>query len=135
MQEVYYSLTDEVKDYDSTVKVLDDYFMPKTNVPFERHVFRQLAQSSMETLDQFVCKLSQRSVTCEFGDKEDEYIRDQVIDQCYSSKMRRRFLELESPVTLQKLLQVTMEGGAAETEVNAVDSEVNEVRKTRGSRP
>ena len=32
------------------MKVLDDYFVPKANVPFERHLFREISQASNETM-------------------------------------------------------------------------------------
>ena len=59
VQDVYFTLVPggEDKDYPATLKVLDDYFIPKANVPFERHLFRQITQKSEETVDQFVCRL------------------------------------------------------------------------------
>ena len=86
------------------MKVLDDYFIPKGNVPFERQLFRQLTQGSEETVDQFVCRQRQRAATCDFGEREDEYIKDQLIDKCYSAKLRRKFLEKEGGATLNDLL-------------------------------
>ena len=89
VQELYFSLVPDgaEKNYAETLKVLDDYFISKANVPFERHLFRE------ETVDQFVCRLGQQDASFEFGDREDEYIRDQLIDKCYSAKLRRKFLE------------------------------------------
>ena len=106
VQEVYFTLVPDgtEKNYAETFKVLDDYFIPKANVPFERHLFRQISQSSEETVNQFVCRLRQQATSCEFGDREDEYIRDQLIDKCYSAKLRRKFLEKEGSVTLNDLL-------------------------------
>ena len=77
VQEVYFTLVPDGAEtnYAETFKVLDDYFIPKANVPFERHLFRQISQSSEETVDQFVCRLRQRAASCEFGEREDEYIR------------------------------------------------------------
>ena len=69
VQDVYFTLVPggEDKDYPATLKVLDDYFIPKANVPFEKHLFRQISQSSEETVDQFVCRLRQRAASCDFG--------------------------------------------------------------------
>ena len=92
------------KDYPTTLKVLDDYFIPKAKVPFARHLFGQITQSSEETVDQFVCRLRQRAASCDFGEWEDEYIRDQLIDKCYSAKLRRKFFEKDGSVTLNDLL-------------------------------
>ena len=69
VQEIYFTLAADAESatFKATVKVLDDYFVPKTNVPFERHLFRQIVQESGETVDQFVCRLRQRAINCEFG--------------------------------------------------------------------
>ena len=108
VQEIYFTLAADAESatFEATVKVFDDYFVPKTNVPFERHLFRQIVQESGETVDQFVCRLRQRAINCEFGGNEDDYIRDQVIDKCYSSKLRRKFLEKEGALTLDDLLRI-----------------------------
>lgn len=49
---------------------------------------------SDETVDQFVLKPRQRAMSCDFGVLEDDYIRDQVIDKCYSSHLRAKVLFL-----------------------------------------
>ena len=94
VQDIYYTLVgdDENKTYDETVTILNGYFTPKQNVPFERHLFRQIVQTSEETMDQFVCRLRTRASTCEFVNV-DEAIRDQIIDWCYSNQLRRKLLE------------------------------------------
>ena len=59
VQEIYFTLAVDAESatFEATVKVLDDYFVPKANVPFQRHLFRQIVQESGETVDQFVCRL------------------------------------------------------------------------------
>ena len=52
-------------------KTLDDYFVPKVNLPFERHQFRQMSQASSEKVDQFVAHLRHKAVTCEFSDVDE----------------------------------------------------------------
>ena len=53
VQEIYFMLAggDENTEFEVTLKVLDDYFVPKATVPFERHLFRQIAQESGKTVD------------------------------------------------------------------------------------
>ena len=108
VQEIYFTLAADAESgsFEATVKVLDDFFVLKTNVPFERHLFRQTVQESGETVDQLVCRLRQRAINCEFGKNENDYIRDQVIDKCYSSKLRRKFLVKEGALTLDDLLRI-----------------------------
>ena len=67
-------------------------------------MFRQITQSSEETVDQFVCRLRQGAAPCDFGEREDEYIRDELIDYRYSVKLCRKLRENDGSVTLNHLL-------------------------------
>ena len=81
VQDLYYKLAgpeEELKDYKGVVELLDSYFVPKVNVTFERHVFKQMEQQSHETVDKCVCRLRQKVSTCEISNV-DETIRDQLI--------------------------------------------------------
>ena len=126
----------ENKDYPTTLNVLeDDCFIPKANVPFERNLFRQITQTNEETIDQFVCQLKQRAASCDFGGREDEYIRDQLIDKCYSAKLRRKFLEKDGSVTLNDLLKTARAQEAVDLQMvsmggNANSEHVNNVTDT-----
>ena len=80
LQELYFTLVneEEEKKFKDCVKMLDEYFIPKVNLPFERHQFRQMSQKSGEKVDHFVSRLRQKAATCEFGNVGDA-IRDQLI--------------------------------------------------------
>ena len=96
VQDIYYTLSKGTdKTYEESVTLLDAHFLPTANIPFERHSFRQQSQSPDESIDQFVCRLRQKASTCEFGLNEDEAIRDQIIEKCRSSALRRKLLEKE----------------------------------------
>lgn len=43
--------TDSTDEYDKALRTLDSYFKPKVNIHYERHMFRQIAQESYETID------------------------------------------------------------------------------------
>ena len=47
------------------------------------YVDKYRRKENVENVDQFACRLCQQAATCEFGVKEDGYIRDQVVDKCY----------------------------------------------------
>ena len=102
------------------MKVLEDYFIPKANVPFEIHLFRQIAQEMGETVDQLVCRLRQRAASCDFGDNEDDYIRDKVIDKCHSSVIRRKFLEKGGAVSLDDLLRIARSQEAVDRQMKVM---------------
>ena len=87
MQDIYYTFpeTEPEEDKDEftvAVRLLDQYFLPQINVPYERHLLRNTNQMSSETIDQYVTRLRQRAEYCEFGTNVDEQIRDQVIEKC-----------------------------------------------------
>ena len=108
LQEIYYTLVAEDQDisFNDCVAVLDNYFTLKVNVPFERHVFRQMQKMEGETIDQFVCRLRQKAISCEFP-SVDEAIRDQIIEKCRDPKLRRKFLEKSSEATLTVLQETS----------------------------
>ena len=74
--QIYFTMVseEEIFSFTTTMKALDCYFVPKSTVPFERHFFKQIAQASYETVDQFVCRLQQGAASCDFGVLQDDYI-------------------------------------------------------------
>ena len=76
VHEIHFTLVSEEESatFKETMNMLDDYFIPKSNVAFERHLFRQIAQVSDETVDQFVCKLRQQAASCDFRFREEDCI-------------------------------------------------------------
>ena len=56
LQELYYTLVPGtyIVSFAESMALLDGYFSPQLNVPFERHQFRQMEQTSGESVDQFL---------------------------------------------------------------------------------
>ena len=98
VQELYETLTDpgpteEFKedtatDFEETVCTLNEYFVTKLNEPYERHVFRSMAQQERETVSQFIARLRKQARNCTFVNPDVD-IRDQVIDKGPSSELRK----------------------------------------------
>ena len=127
LQEIYYTLAPESEDNKIKLTVLDGYFTPKVNVPFERHMFRQMQQNEGETMDQFVCRLRQKSISCEFANV-DEAIRDQIIEKSRDVKLRRKFLEKLGTVALTTLQDTARVHEAVDTQMQSMDtSDANQV--------
>jgi transposase InsO family protein len=120
-QELYYTLIpeDEEKGLKESFEVLDNYFVPKVNVPFERHLFRQMSQAAGETVDQFVCRLRQKALTCEFANV-DETIRDQLIEKCGNVKLCRKFLEKVN-ASLKDLQDIARAHEAVEIQMRSLE--------------
>jgi len=69
VQDIFETLTDPgapgggtENEYLGALRMLDAYFLPQVNVPYKRHVFRQMKQEDHETVDQFVVRLSNPAV-------------------------------------------------------------------------
>lgn len=87
MQDVYYMFSTAREPgegetvYTVAMEQLDQYFTPQVNVPYERHLFRTMAQLPTESIDQYITRLRERADYCEFGTARDENIHDQVIEK------------------------------------------------------
>jgi len=127
---------DNADAYQKAVRTLNAYFSPRANIPYERHLFRQIKQEESETVDQFITKLRQQATNCSFTNEE-ESIRDQVIDSCRSGSFRRKLLEEGADLTLQKVQQLARAMEALDIQAKAMDKdrkstlEVNAVQKKK----
>ncbi|KAK3773160.1 hypothetical protein RRG08_013747 [Elysia crispata] len=84
---------------------LNSYFLPKSNVTYERHLFRQITQASNETVDQYCTQFRSKSKTCNFQDV-DGAIKDQLVEGVRSTTLRRKFLEKGDSANLADLLHL-----------------------------
>ena len=129
LQEIFYTLAPESGNNNllECFTVLDGYLTPKVNVPFERHMFRQMQQNEDETMDQFVSRFRQKSVTCEFANV-DEAILDQIIEKCRYVKLRWKFLGKSGTVSLNTLQDPARVQEAVDIQMQSVDrSDANQV--------
>ena len=90
-QDIFETLTDIGDEYDKAAEKLMEYFTPLKNIPFNHHVFRQESQTDTETVAQFVTLLRHLAATYDFGGSTEDFIRDQVIDECKSKSLIPNF--------------------------------------------
>ena len=72
------------------------------------------------TIDQFVCRLRQKAISCEFP-SVNEAIRDQIIEKCRDPKLRRKFLEKSSEATLTVLQETARVHEAVNTQMQSME--------------
>ena len=103
-----YSMGGEADDIvqsfgDKVKKLLEDFFIIKRNVIFERAKFILRSQQESETVDVFITDLHNLAEHCKFGVLRDELIRDRIVvgirDKTLSEK-----LQLEADLTLEKAM-------------------------------
>lgn len=108
LQEVAFNLPGAIETYDSKqdndvfqilVDKLTQYFSPKQNSVFERHIFRTLKPEEGETFNKFLLKIRQQATKCTFGKDEKEATEinmiDKVIDHWASHDLKKKLLEKE----------------------------------------
>lgn len=98
--------------YSNTVIKLESFFAPKQNISYERHVFRKMKQEKTERIDSFVMRLRIQANKCEFYEKLDDNIKDQITSGCECDKLRRKILERDDNVTLDAVLKIARIGEA-----------------------
>ncbi|CAC5385616.1 unnamed protein product [Mytilus coruscus] len=83
-----------------------------------------MTQTSSETVEQYITRLRQKAVFCNFHNI-DENIRDQVIDKCYSQRLRRKVLKRNN-VTLVQLREIAQSLEASEQRAVSME-QINKV--------
>lgn len=134
VQDIFFTLELEgagENAYDRTVVTLNLYFKPRVNVPYERHVFHSMCQSTTETVVQYITRLRQQAESCNFGNigDVDERIRDQVIEKCTSHHLRRKLLEKGCGLTLEQLKDIACALEESEKQAKSIEGVVSDVNK------
>ena len=96
--------TDVTEDhYNNAVKLLDDYFLPKKNLTFERSKFRAAVQKTGQGFMEYLTELKELRTGCEFDKYTPETaVIDQFIEKCSSARLRKQLLGTID-LTLDKL--------------------------------
>lgn len=72
---------------------MNEFFLLKQNATFERHVIvlRLIKQEEDESIGAFAMRLQTQAERCDFGDRLEENLKDQIIEKCRSAKFKRNF--------------------------------------------
>lgn len=97
--------TPNMTSYEEARAKLNEFFLPKENPTYERHLLRQMKQRTGETIDAFTIRLRVQAERCGFGDRMEENIKDQIIQNCQSATLRRDLLK-RGDVSLEEVLSI-----------------------------
>ncbi|KAF7647897.1 hypothetical protein LDENG_00165040 [Lucifuga dentata] len=118
-QRISYSLPDTGDTFTAAVNALKKYLSPKVNVVVERHAFRKWKQASHETIIQYIAALHDLAAKCDFDDKCNKMIHDQLLENLRSDCIRERLL-LEPDLTLEKAMTLATQLEAAVDQVKKI---------------
>lgn len=115
LQEVFYNIPGADVEYDKNTKndvfgiavqKLEDYFIPKRNSTFERHLFRTMEIKDDENVHKFLVRMRHQASKCDFGETKQEILeinlKDKLIDACKSTELKRKLMEKE--LTLDEIV-------------------------------
>lgn len=97
--------TPNMTSYEEARAKLNEFFLPKENSTYERHLLRQMKQRAGENIDAFTIRLRVQAERCGFGDRVEENIKDQIIQNCQSATLRRDLLK-RGDASLEEVLSI-----------------------------
>ena len=83
VQDVFDVLPDTggAKDHQKAEDALTAHFVTQINIPYERHLFREMIQDENETVDQYAVRLRWKAQQCDCGYQIQAQIRDQIVSK------------------------------------------------------
>ena len=122
--------------FEDLVKVMDNHLEPKPSEIAERYKFRQRKQDAQEKVAEYVANLKKLAKGCNFGEKLEENLRDQLVFGLKNDTIRQRlFAETKLDYATAYSLAVSLEAA----EVNAglmheKETMMNKLSTSRNSR-
>ena len=100
------ALTEEQRNSSTEViNRLDEYFLPRSNVIYERYKFNARDQAANESIDKYVTNLRHLAASCEFGNLKDQLIRDRIVLGICDDNLRSRLLR-ENPLVVRTFYEI-----------------------------
>ena len=84
------------------------YVKPKSNPIFARYKLHSKIQEPDETVQQFVTALQLLVKDCEYGQAEDDSVRDRIVFGTKSVKVREKLIDIGSDLTLERAIEVAV---------------------------
>ena len=82
------------KDIDIVLEKFEQYCIGETNETYERYRFNKCDQKQHETIDAYVTSLRTLAKTCNFGQLENDLIRDRIVMGIRDNTTRKKLLQV-----------------------------------------
>ena len=131
VRDIFKTFADEdkggAKDYNKAIDCLSDYFKVKKNVPMERQTFLAAKPNPGETINNFASRLKSLVEHCNYGEEEDNQVRDHVISHIKNKNLKAK-LYREETLTLSKLLEIVSQYHDKEALILIPEGHVNRIK-------
>ena len=81
-------------DIDKVIAKFEEYCIGQRNETFERYTFNMRAQQEGETVDAYVTALKTLAKTCNFGQLQDDLLRDRIVIGIRDNAVRKKLLNM-----------------------------------------
>ena len=115
-----YAEGESADQFDVVMRKFKDYCTPVRNVVYERFLFWQHAQTTGETIDQYVTRQRHLARNCDFQE-EDNMIRDHIVFTCQDVRLKERLLR-EADLTLAKAITLCRAAEATREQIKTLNA-------------
>lgn len=112
---------DNAMTMDDVITAFKEYCSPQKNVVFERHQFWSHPMSEGTSVDRFITELRQKSKDCEFGQSENDMLRDKMVFSITDTHLKERLLR-ENGLTLHRAIEICRATELAKTQIQVMQT-------------
>lgn len=135
--EVYDTFTltaDQKANYDEVIKAFDEFCKPKKNPVYERFVLNQRKQKEGEPFDTFLMDIKRLARTCEYGENEQEMLRDRIVWGVQDKKVQLRMLE-RNDLTYNQAIEMARQSESTKEQADTMNTSkaasIDEIRHSQ----
>ena len=135
VREIFKTYPDEVKgdakEFDKAMTCLSNHFEVKKNVPLARQKLLASKPNPGETINNFFTRLKRLAEHCNYGEEEDNQVRDIVIFHVTNKELKSKFYREEN-LSLSKLLEIVSTYHNKDAMILVSENTVNRTWEDRG---
>ena len=121
----------DAKEFDKAMTCLSNHFKVKKNVPLARQKLLASKPNPGETINNFVTRLKSLAEHCDYGEEEDNQVRDIVISHVTNKELKSKFYREEN-LSLSRLLEIVSTYHHKDVMVLVSEDTVNRTWDDRG---
>ena len=114
---------DESKSYSTVKAKFESHFIKRRNTIFERAKLNRRVQQEGESVDDFIIDLYSLAEHCQYGNLNDEMVRDRIVVGIKDSKLSEK-LQMDNELTLEKAISLARNSESIKQQQTTVRSDL-----------